>query len=108
MKDSAVQRTAFLFVVLLIVSLTGCGMGLLYTHTISPLDLNSNQTPLVIESEEGDVKHLSYSLVDVQWDSNAIGDIARENGIETVYFADIEFFSILGIWTQDTVHIYGR
>jgi len=108
MKDSTFRRTALCSVLLCALCLTGCGMGLIYTHTITPLDLNSNETPLVIESEEGDVKHLSYSLVDVQWDSNAIGDIALENGIETIYFADIEFLSILGIWNQDTVHIYGR
>ncbi len=108
MKTSTVQRTALLLLLLPALWLAGCTTGLIYTHTTTPLDLNANQTPLATQSEEGDVKRLSYSFVDVRWDSNAIGDIAREYGIETVYFADIERLSILGIWNQDTVHIYGR
>jgi len=46
--------------------------------------------------------------VDVLSDSNAIGDIAKQNGIETVYFADLETMSILIIWNQYTVHVYGQ
>lgn len=34
--------------------------------------------------------------------------IAKANGIETVYFADQEMFSILGIWTSHKVIIYGE
>ena len=42
------------------------------------------------------------------WDSNGIGDIARKNGLEAIYFADLETFSILGIWSQYRVHVYGK
>ena len=34
--------------------------------------------------------------------------IAKENGIETIYYADLETLSILGIWNQYTVHVYGK
>ena len=37
-----------------------------------------------------------------------IGDIARQHGLEEVYFADLETLSILGYWEQQWVHIYGR
>lgn len=89
--------------------LGGCRVALIYSHTIEPFDLNQNETPIVLQGEEGDVKELKYSLLDVRWSSNAVGDIARANGIETVYFADMETLEVLfGIWTQRTLHIYGR
>jgi hypothetical protein len=48
------------------------------------------------------------NTIDVMWSSNAIGDIAKKNGIETIYFADLEVRRILYIWNQYTVHIYGK
>lgn len=80
--------------------------GLIYTHIIFPLDLNLKEDPYVRRPEKGDVKHFEYYL-EVMWDSNAIGDIAKSGGIEKVYYADIEVLSVLGIWKQYTVHIYG-
>ncbi len=46
--------------------------------------------------------------IDVIWDSNAIGDIAKREGIDTVYFVDLEVLKVLGIWSQYTAHIYGK
>jgi hypothetical protein len=93
----------------LLLLLNGCVTGLIYTHVVEPLDLNARETSIVPESQAGDIKQMQYSIVDVRWDSNAIGDIAKREGIETVYFADMETFSlVLGIWRQRTVHIYGR
>lgn len=86
---------------------TGWPPSFIYYHTIRPLDLNLEAPPVVPNSEEGDIRHLHY-YVDVRWDSNAIGEIAREEGIETVYYADLEVLSVLGIWNQYIVHIYGK
>jgi len=97
-----------LFAAALFLLLNGCVVGLIYTHVIEPLDVNADRTEIVPGSGEGDVKQIRYSLVDVSWNSNAIGDIARREGIETVYYADLETLSVLlGIWRQRTVHIYG-
>ncbi len=90
----------------------GCGaVGLIYTHTTEPLDLNLNRTPIFAERAEAgasDVKSVRY-YVSVDWNSNAIGDIARENGLHTVYYADLEVLSVLfGLWRQATVHVYGE
>jgi hypothetical protein len=82
-------------------------MGFIYTHKTSPLDLDLSQTPMAEKQCESDIKHFHY-YVDIKWDTNAIGDIARKNGIETLYFADMETLSILGIWKQHTVHVYGK
>ena len=66
-----------------------------------------SQTPVNGNNGQGDIKHISY-YVDVMWDSNAIGDIAKKHGIETIYYADIETLSVLTIWNQYTVHVYGK
>ncbi|MBW2330744.1 MAG: hypothetical protein JRF30_07430 [Deltaproteobacteria bacterium] len=94
-----------LAVLVIVLSLTGCGY--IYTHTIEPFDVNLDRTPFVVDSEEGDIKHFHY-YVDVVWDSNAIGDIAKREGIDAVYFVDLEVLKVLGIWKQYTVHIYGK
>ena len=36
-----------------------------------------------------------------------IGSIAKENGFKEVYYADLRTLSILGVWTQRFVTIYG-
>jgi hypothetical protein len=92
--------------------LGGCGIlpprGLLYTHTTTPLDVNHNVTPREKLTDKGEIKRFSYSLANVAWDSNAIGDIAKRNGIEVVYYVDKETFSILRIWSRRIVHVYGK
>ena len=88
--------------------LSGCTTGLIYTHTVRPLDINHTRTQAVQKSQRGDVKHIQY-YVSVTWDSNAIGDIAKKNGIETIHYADLEKISVLGgLWRQFIVHVYGE
>jgi hypothetical protein len=98
----------YLFIIAGILFLAGCTpRGLLYTHIRTPLDINMSQTPADGKNNHGDLKHIPF-YVDVMWDSNAIGDIAKQNGIETVYFADLETLRILIFWNQYTVHVYGK
>lgn len=84
------------------------GGGAIYTHVTEPLDVDFDATPVQPLEARGDVKQVRYRFVDVQWDSNAIGEIALAHGIDEVYYADLESFSILGFWTRQTVHIFGR
>ena len=95
--------------------LSGCIFGLLYSHTVEPLDINLSATPVYIErAETGEsaVSHVNIPLtsipIDFLWDSNAIGDAMKRNGIEQVYYADLETLSVLRIWNQYTVHVYGK
>ena len=81
--------------------------GRIYTHKVEPLHSNFSETLNQRIHGDSDIKHLEY-YVDIRWSSNAIGDIAKENGIETIYYADLETLSILGIWNQYTVHVYGK
>lgn len=82
-------------------------IAVVYSHTTEPLDTNMNRTPVGERTEKGGIKHLEYNI-GVTWDSNAIGEIAKENGIEKIFFADVENICFLGLWRQRIVHIYGE
>lgn len=94
----------------LALALTGCTTGLIYTHITTPLDINFNNTPVFTgrrETGKGDTKKIQY-YVAIEWESNAIGDIMKKAGLKEVYYADLEILSVLGIWTQRWVNVYGR
>lgn len=101
----------------LAVGLSGCGtgplVGLIYTNVKLPLTLDLKSTPMpahlpgsdrIIEIKEPFTGLGMYARVN----SNALGDIARENGMDPLYFADQEVFSILGIWKAQRVFLYGE
>src|SRR5262249_41416774 len=95
--------------------LGGCLTGLIYTHTVMPLSTNFHETPVVygkLETGESDVKDLRIPWpvsMDIRWHLNAIGEIAKLEGIEEIYYADIEHLSVFfSIWSQDYVHVYGK
>ncbi len=94
---------------LLAMSLTGCVR--LYAHTIVPATNDFHATPVMRESPARlNVKRINYPrYIDVRWDSNAIGDIAKEHGFSRVYYADVEELQILlGIWRQTWLIVYGE
>lgn len=88
--------------------------GLIYKKMKVPFTKKLNRTPneLVIDAK-GTVTRLQepfsgYGFY-AEFDSNAIGDIARKNGLKTIYFADHERFSVLfGIWRYDRIIVYGE
>jgi len=88
--------------------LAGCTgpRGLIYTHTVEPLTTHFHDTPVVGTEAAGDTKEIQY-YVRVLWSCNGIGAVAKENGFSKVYYADMETLSVLGIWTQHWVHVYG-
>jgi hypothetical protein len=95
---------------------TGCGVvsrGLLYTDTIQPLCKDARGTDLGSKVASGSSKRIELPTARVdltaEWDSRAIGDIAREHGIATVHGCDSRRQSYLfGIWRKDEVIIYGE
>ena len=104
------RRLVGLSILALVLVLTGCTSGLIYTHITTPLDVNLNNTPVFTGrtgTAKGDTKRIRY-YVDIEWDSNAIGDIMKRAGLTEVYYADLETLSVLGIWTQRYVIVYGR
>ena len=89
-------------------ALGGCAspFGLVYTHTVEPLSTDFHGTPVVTDQAPGDVKQITF-YVSVLWNGNAIGEIAKEHGFQEVYYADLETLRVLGVWTQEWVHVYG-
>jgi hypothetical protein len=102
--------------ILTLPALSGCNVGLLYTHTWTPLTTNFDRTPMFhskTETGASDVKDLQipapYHWLEFKWHVNAIGAIAKLEDLDEIYYADMEHFSVaLGIWSQNTVHVYGR
>lgn len=93
-----------------IVVMQGCTQGLLYSHTTTPLTTNYQLTPNSDADKRGDgsTKHIHVQL-QAKWDTNGIGEIAKEHGLHDIYYADLEKVSVLlGIWEQEYVHIYGQ
>jgi hypothetical protein len=87
--------------------------GCLYVHTVEPLTLNMDRTPVAGVEKSGSLKLITFPPFCGQyrvaaWDSAAIGDIAKKQGMQEVYFADLETLSILRVWNQYTVHVYGK
>jgi len=106
-----------LAVIITVMGPTACSVGrpvgLIYTNMRLPLTRNLHNTPVpkthptsgrVLEIKEPFSGFGLYARVD----SNAIGDIARKNGMQTVYFADRQIFSILGIWSTKKTILYGE
>jgi hypothetical protein len=96
--------------------LMGCGtgplVGVIYTKVKMPLSRDLNVSPVKNVDGTGKVLKIREPLsgygIYAEINSNAIGEIAQKHGIETVYFADQEFFSVLGIWTATKVILYGE
>ena len=88
---------------------SGCGIGLIYTHKVEPLNPNMHRTELASTSGKGDIKQIALYGISVTWDDDSIGSIARERGLTELYYADREILSVMfGIWKQETIHVYGR
>lgn len=89
-------------------TLSGCGGGYFFTHVVEPLDVNLDNTPVFqAKGGSGNTKRVRY-YVDIEWDSNGIGDIVRRAGLDEVHYADLETLSIAGIWQQRFVNVYGK
>ncbi len=94
----------------------GCANGVLfnsglYSHTVQPLTINPNPTEVrsSLQQALGRTTQLQYTVVSVRVGKTGIGAVAKEHGIETVYFADLERWSaVFGLWQMEVVHIYGK
>lgn len=97
----------------------GCSRALLFnnglfSHTVEPLTFNREPTE-VMNSEQralgriNQFQHPLISAVSVRLGKNGLGEVAREHGINTIYYADLERWSAaFGLWSMEVVHIYGR
>jgi hypothetical protein len=81
--------------------------GLIYTRVTVPLDVSLDETPVHTDRASESWNTFQY-YVQVDWGSDAPGDIAKQYGFTRVYYADLEVLSVLGIWTQRWAHVYGE
>ena len=97
--------------------LTSCSPGLVYRHFTKPLSTSFSNTPVYRVDADPDsvaVRHVVIPVgglgtsVDFLKDQTALVDLARKHGLKEVYYADLEEFSIMGVWTTYAVHAYGE
>ena len=108
MATETMRRTSQIALLATTLASAGCvGGGAIYTNVTRPLTTSFDEAQFVQESAEGNTKQFRYQ-VDFNWDSRAIGDIAKKAGLTEVYYADETVLSVLGVWTQRFVTVYGR
>lgn len=101
--------------------LSGCASGIdkppgirgyIFTYTREPYTSDLKDTPVTTSTGRGKVIRVKEPFsgygVSAEFMSNAIGDIAKKQGMTQVYFADMEEFNILGIWRERRLHVYGE
>ena len=99
----------FFIALALAMLLSGC----VYVHTVEPLTTDMHHTPVAKIEKEGTIKVIGlppiYSgLQLVAWGNAAIGEVAKQQEMKEVYYADLEIFRVLWIWNEYTVHVYGK
>jgi hypothetical protein len=86
--------------------------GYVFTTHTTPLTGDLDEDAVVEVHRDSDTRQLREPFtgagLTAVWHTNALGDIARQHGLRQLDYADVETLSILGIWTQQTVHLYGR
>lgn len=89
-------------------------LGGIYSHTVQPLTINRESTEVRISVKEGigRITQFDYPLttgLSVRVGKNGLGQVAKEHGITTIHYADLERWSaVFGLWSTEVVHIYGQ
>lgn len=108
MAGGTAHRTSLAALVALGLGSSACARGFVFSYTVVPLDVNFDRTPVLEKSASDNTKKVQYRGLRIEWGDEAIGEIAREHGLQTVHYADLEVLNVLGIWTQRWVRIYGE
>jgi hypothetical protein len=86
--------------------------GLVFTLHTTPLTEDLDDDTAVVVHKSSDTRQVREPFtgagLSAVWHTNALGDIAKEHGLTQLDYADVETLSVLGIWTQKTVHLHGR
>ena len=110
---------AYFISIIFIALLSGCSTlgesplpGFIVTYTKFPYDIDLNNTPVADIEQDAKIVRVTepftgYGMY-AEVMSNSIGDIAEENGLTEVYFADMEVLNILGILKYNKIYIYGK
>lgn len=106
-------------VLLLLPLLPGCGLisssgltGYVFTYTRVPYTKDLNNTPVVLTKSDGAIIKIQEPFSGVgmyaEFNTNAIGDLAKRYNMKTLYYAELEIFDVLGIWQQKRLYLYGE
>lgn len=84
---------------------------LLFTYNKVPYTQDLDNTPVTDATGKGKVIRIKEPFsgygISAEFNSNAVGDIARKNGLTEVYFADMQELNILGIYRERRLHVNG-
>lgn len=89
-------------------------LGAIFTDIKAPLTVAFNRTPAgeatrtVSHSEILFVHDILLTGMSIGWDDAAIARIARDGGLESVAYADYEFFQVFGVYAKFTVYVHGN
>ena len=111
----AIKYKVFLILAAILVC-SGCGpipIGVIYSDVVRPLDTNMENTKRGGERVSGKLYTIREPVtavrVGAQWNSKAIGDVAKNKGLEKVHFADLRTESILfDLWKRETLYVWGE
>lgn len=106
-QQRAASKMLLALVGAVVLLVSGCVSGRIYTNVTEPLTTNFSETPVMGDKGKGDVIKIEYNSMQVQFNDNSIGHIAKKAGLEEIHYADKQTISILGIWTSTYVHVYG-
>lgn len=97
------MRIIRLFATLVVIALLGTGC--LYTHVLTPLDMNVDKT--MLGQKTG--KATMYSVLGlVAWGDASTAAAAKQGGLTTINHMDREFLNVIfGIYTETTTIVYG-
>lgn len=105
------MRLAAPLLAALLLALLGSGCaaptGLIYSRVTEPWDVNLDRTP-VYDEQARDSRNVFRYYVRFEWGNEGLAETARRHGLTTIYYADRETLSVLGIWTQRWAHVYGE
>lgn len=99
--------------IVLLSGIVGCSpFGYVYNNTTRPLTYNMHSTPIGTKMATLDSRRIKEPItglnMTIEWNSRAIGDAAKRQGIDKIYYADLNTFSLLGgLWEQKTIRVWG-
>lgn len=116
------KRLGFILAALAALLSAGCGavvsnghavlVGAVYTRVKYPLTSDLDRTPAAEAAGSGKIIRIKEPVsgygIYAEFKSNALGEIARFHGLNTLHYADVERLSILGIWRHDEITLYGE
>ena len=107
-----------IFVVMFLL-LSGCSSfdsvglsGYVLTNTRRPYTEDLHDTPAILSQSDGTIIKIQEPFSGMgmyaEFNTNAIGDLAKKYNMKKVYYAELQTFDLLGIWREKKLFLYGE